>query len=230
VPGVKNQCVAVRKNLLDSGAIRGFADFRGKVFAENVPGVLTTQIIESHLKQAGLTLQDVTSTPLSFPDMLTGFANDAVDFAVLIDPYITLGDQRGISQCWKYTSELQPDFQIAVLLYGPVFAEQRADSARRFMVAYLRAIRDYHRAFFGDGLNRAEFLQVIGRISNMTDMALLERIGPSWADGNGKVNVESLRDTQRWYVGRGEQTGEVDFDRVVDSSFAEYAVSRLGRQ
>jgi hypothetical protein len=34
---------------------------------------------------------------------------------------------------------------------------------------------------------------------------------------------------QRWYVGRGEQSGEVDFDRVVDLSFVDYAVERLGR-
>jgi ABC-type nitrate/sulfonate/bicarbonate transport system substrate-binding protein len=231
VPGVRNQCVAVRKSVLDSGQIRSFADFRGRVFSENVPAVLTTSIIERELKKAGVSLQqDVTTTVLSFPDMLPAFANDAIDFSVLIDPYIVLAQQQGIAECWKYTYELEPNFQIAVLLYGPTFAEQRADSARRFMVAYLRAIRDYQRAFYGDGAHRAEFLDLIGRTGGITDRALLERIGPSWADPNGAVNVESLRETQRWYVGRGDQTGEVDFDRVVDPSFVDYAVSRLGRE
>jgi len=171
----------------------------------------------------------VTSTSLSFPDMVTGFANDVVDFGVLTEPYITLGEQRGVSQCWKPTSEMGPNFQIAVILYGPVFAEQRADVASRFMVAHLRALRDYQRAFFGDGQDRGEFVEIMGRVSGISDRALLERMEPTWADPNGGVNVESLRDVQRWYVGRGEQSGEVDFDRVVDPSFADYAVARLGR-
>ena len=40
-PGTRFNCLAVRKSLLDSGAVRGFADLRGRVFAENVPAVLT---------------------------------------------------------------------------------------------------------------------------------------------------------------------------------------------
>jgi NitT/TauT family transport system substrate-binding protein len=229
VPGVRNQCVAVRKGLLDTGAIRGFADLRGRVFAENVPAVLTTSFVDRHLQAVGATLDDVNRVTLPFPDMLTGFANEAVDFAVLIDPYIVLGEQQGVSQCWKYTSDLAPNFQIAVTIYGPTFAEQRAESARRWMVANLRALRDYQRAFFGDGQDRAEFLQLMSRASGIADIGLLDRMGPGWADPNGSVNVESLRETQRWYLARGEQTGEVDFERVVDPSFVSYALSRIGR-
>src|SRR4051794_6269806 len=228
-PGTRFNCLAVRKSLLDSGAVRGFADLKGRVFAENVPAVLTTSLVERELQRAGVSLQDVTSTTLSFPDMVTGFANDVVDFGVLTEPYITLGEQRGVSQCWKPTSEMGPNFQIAVILYGPVFAEQRADVASRFMVAHLRALRDYQRAFFGDGQDRAEFVEIMGRVSGVSDRALLERMEPTWADPNGGVNVESLRDVQRWYVGRGEQSGEVDFDRVVDLSFVDYALTHLGR-
>jgi NitT/TauT family transport system substrate-binding protein len=229
-PGTRFNCLAVRKNLLDSGAVRSFADLRGRVFGENVPGVLTTSLVERELQRAGLSLQDVNSTTLSFPDMLTAFANDAVDFGVLTEPFITIGEQRGVSQCWKPSSEMGPNFQIAVIIYGPTFAEQRADTARRFMTAHLRALRDYHRAFFGDGQYRAEFVQVMGRITGISDTGLLERMEPTWADPNGGVNVESLQDLQRWYIGRGEQTGEVNFDRVVDPSFVEHAISRLGRQ
>ena len=46
---------------------------------------------------------------------------------------------------------------------------------------------------------------------------------------SGRVNVASLRETQSWYIQRGEQTAEVDFDRVVDTRLIDYAVSRLGR-
>ncbi|HLH23562.1 MAG TPA: ABC transporter substrate-binding protein [Chloroflexota bacterium] len=228
-PGTRFNCLSVRKPLLDSGQVRSFADLRGRVFAENVPGVLTTSLVEREMQKAGYSLQDVTSVTMGFPDMVTGMANDAVDFGVLTEPYITLSEQRGVAQCWKPTSEMGPNFQIAVILYGPTFAEQRADVARRFMLAHLRALRDYHRAFFGDGENRPEFVRLMGRVSGVTDLDLLERMEPTWADPNGSVNVDSLADVQRWYIGRGEQTGEVDFSRVVDMSFVDYAVERLGR-
>ncbi|HWP29823.1 MAG TPA: ABC transporter substrate-binding protein, partial [Chloroflexota bacterium] len=222
-------CLVVRKALLDSGAVRSFADFRGRVFAENVPGVVTTYLVERELRRAGVSPEEVTFVTLSFPDMLSAFANEAADAGVQVEPFITLGEQRGLSQCWKPTSELQPDFQIAVMLYSPAFAEQRAEAARRFMVAYLRGARDYYRAFFGDGQGREEFLQLMARVTAVRDVELLARLNPSWSDPNGVLNVETLRDVQRWYIGRGEQLGEVDLDKVIDTRFVNYAFNRLGR-
>ena len=144
----------VRRGLIDTGAVRSFADLRGRVIAENAPAVITSYALERQLQQAGLGLQDVNMPTMSFPDILTGFANDAVDAAFEVEPFITIGEQRGVAQCWRPTSDLEPNFQIAVLLYGPSFAEQRSDSARRFTLANLRAMREYYRAFFGDGQGR----------------------------------------------------------------------------
>jgi NitT/TauT family transport system substrate-binding protein len=229
VAGTRFNCLTVRKGLLDSGAVRSFADLRGRVFAENAPGVITSYVMERELQRVGLGLQDVNTTVMGFPDFLTAYANDAIDFGFLVEPFITIGEQRGVLQCWRPTSDLEPDFQIAVVLYGPGFTDQRADSARRFTLAHMRAMRDYFRAFYGDGQGRDEVLQVISRITGNRDLDLLGRLSPSWMDPNGGVNVASLRDVQRWYLGRGELTGEVDFDRVVDLSYSNYAVDRLGR-
>jgi NitT/TauT family transport system substrate-binding protein len=229
-PGTSNQCLMIRKSLYDSGTVHGFADWKGKTFAENVPGVLTTSLIDRELQRAGLSLQnDVNSVTLGFPEMFTAFSNDAIDFGILIEPFYTLSEEQGFAKCWKPTSEISPNFQIAVTLYGPTFATQRADVARRFMVANLRAMRDYNRAFFGDGEGRDEFLDLMVRTSSQKDLGLLKRLHSTWSDPNGAVNVDTLRDVQRWYVGRGEQTGEVDFDRVIDMSFVDYALGRLGR-
>jgi NitT/TauT family transport system substrate-binding protein len=164
-----------------------------------------------------------------FPEMMTAFANGIVDAAYPVEPFNTLGSERGIAECWRQTADLAPDFQIAMVLYGPAFAEQRTEAARRFTVAYLRGVRDYYRAFFGDGQGRGELIELLTRITPLRDRALLERVAPTWMDPNGAVNVPSLRAVQRWYLERGEMTAEVDLDRVVDLSFADYAVGQLGR-
>ena len=228
-PGTSTYCLVVRKSLLDSGSVRSFADLRGRVLAENVAGAITTSIIDRELQRVGLSLKDVTISVLPFPDMVTGFKNGVVDFGVLIEPFMTLGEEQGVLRCWKPISELSPNFQIAVLLYSPVFIEQHADAARRFMVAHLRAMRDYYRAFFGDGQGRDEFLQLMARVSAAQDVGLLARLNPTWSDPNGTVNIDSLRDVQHWYLSRGEQISEVDFDIVIDMRFVDYALNRLGR-
>jgi NitT/TauT family transport system substrate-binding protein len=228
VPGTRFNCFMVRKSLLDNGTVRSFADLRGRVVAENAPGVITTYALDRQLQQAGLGLQDVTMPVMSFPDMLTSFANDAIDAAFEVEPFITLGEQRGVAQCWQPTSDLEPNFQIAVVLYGPGFAEQRADSARRFTVAYVRAMRDYYRAFFGDGQGRREMQQLIANVTGMRDLGLLDRLAPSWMDPNGSVNIDSLRAVEQWYRTRGDVTGQLDLDRVVDTSFVNYALQQLG--
>jgi NitT/TauT family transport system substrate-binding protein len=229
-PGApRYNCLLVRQELLDSGAVRTVADLRGRVYAENVPRNINTYAFERDLRQAGVQPDEVRYVTIPFPDMLAGFANGLIDAAHMTEPFVTQAEERGVSRCWRPLSETAPDMQLAVLLYGPVFAEQRPEAARGFMVAYLRGIRDYHRAFFGDGQGRAEVLELLTRITPIRDLALLERIGPPWMDPNGGVNVASLSAIQRWYLERGDLTQEVDMARVVDPTFVDYALGRLGR-
>jgi NitT/TauT family transport system substrate-binding protein len=47
-------------------------------------------------------------------------------------------------------------------------------------------------------------------------------------DPNGSVNLESLRAVEQWYRTRGEVTGQLDLDRVVDMSFVNYGIQQLG--
>ncbi len=72
-------------------------------------------------------------------------------------------------------------------------------------------------------------LELISRITAIRDLSLLERISPAWMDPNGSVNTASLRFVQHWYLERGDLTSEVDVDQIVDPSFADYALSRIGR-
>lgn len=229
VAGTRFNCLMVRKSLLDSGALRTMADLRGRVFAEPVPANILTYALERGLNREGVRLDEVRLVTVPWPDMATAFASGAIDAAFPIEPFVTVATDRGVAECWRETADLAPGIQTGVLLYGPTFAEQRTETARRFMVAYLRAARDYYRAFFGDGQGRAEIVDLLTRITPIKDRALLERIAPTWLDPNGDVNTTSLRDTQRWYMERGDQAAEVDLQRAVDPSFVAFALERLGR-
>ena len=229
VPGTRFNCLMARKSLLDSGALRTMADLRGRVFAEPVPANILTYAFERGLNQEGVRLDEVTLVTVPWPEMANAFANGVIDVGFPIEPFVTLSTERGVAECWRETADLAPGIETGVLIYGPTFAEQRTDAARRFMVAYLRAARDYYRAFFGDGQGRAQIVELMTRITPIKDQGLLMRIAPTWLDPNGTVNLASLRDTQRWYVERGDQSAEVDLQRAVDPRFATFALERLGR-
>ncbi|HZU07557.1 MAG TPA: ABC transporter substrate-binding protein [Chloroflexota bacterium] len=229
VKGTRFNCLMARKSLLDSSALRTMADLRGRVFAEPVPANILTYALERGLRQEGVRLDEVRLVIVPWPEMPNAFANGVIDAAFPIEPFVTLASERGVAECWRDTADLAPDIETGLLLYGPTFAEQRTEAARRFMVAYLRAARDYYRAFFGDGQGRAEIVELLTRITPVKDQALLDRIAPTWLDPNGEVNVASLRDTQRWYVERGDLATEVDLQRAIDPGFVAYALERLGR-
>ncbi len=227
-PGTRFNCLMVRKELLDSGAVRDWADLRGRVYAEPVPGNVMTYLFERELGKAGVRPDELQYVTVPFPEMMVAFGNGIIDAAYPVEPFNTLGAERGVADCWKQTADVAPNYQIAMVLYGPTFAEQRADTARRFMVAYLRGVRDYYRAFFGDGEGRDALLELLTRVTPVRDRALLARVAPTWMDPNGAVNAASLREIQRWYVERGDMATEIDMDRAVDPSFADYAVAQLG--
>ena len=49
---------------------------------------------------------------------------------------------------WQGTDETYPNYQIAMLLYAPHFAAAaQRSAAERFMIGYLRGVRDYNDAF-----------------------------------------------------------------------------------
>jgi NitT/TauT family transport system substrate-binding protein len=227
-PGTYVTCIAVRQPLLASGGLRTFADLRGRVFAENVPNNLMTYVLETELRKAGVSPQELTYTVVPFPDMPPAFANGAIDVAIVLEPFLTLGESRGDFSCWQNIADLVPDLQNGVLLYSPQFAAEREDVARRFMVGYLRAARDYYRAFFGDGTGRVDLIPLLTRNTAIKDADLLARMAPNGMDPDGRVNVDSLRDTQRWYVERGNLAAEADLNQIVDQHFVDYALSRLG--
>jgi NitT/TauT family transport system substrate-binding protein len=220
--------LTVRKELIDSGQFRDYADLRGRRLAVNARGVVTEYGAVLALARGGLQPSDVDWVELSFPDMVVGFANGAIDVAVQNEPAATLGASRGVSAKWREIADVQPGMQFTVVLYGPEFATQRSEAARRWMLAYLRGVHDYTDAFRRNR-DRAEIVAILARHTPVRDVALYEQMGFAHVDPNGRVGEVSLAEQLQWYTQRGLVTQPIDLQQVIDLSFADYAVQRLGR-
>jgi NitT/TauT family transport system substrate-binding protein len=151
----------MRKELLDSGRVRGPADLKGLRLALPADCIATEVTLMQWLGGYGVTLQDLDQTLLPFADLPAAIANGSVDMGTAPEPIVTrVGQLPGGTVFQRLGTDLRPYRQSAVIFYSPAFAEER-ERATRFMVAYLRGVRDYHDAFFGSKAQRDEVVRLL---------------------------------------------------------------------
>ena len=228
-PGWGYQGIAIRRPLWDAGTVRGPADLRGRKVA--IPSVASSAEVglDRGLRLGGIGVREVDLTQLSFPDMPPALASGAIDGALIIEPFLTRVEADGTAVVWKREDEYYPNHQIALMYYSEPFATERAEVARRFMVAYLRGTRDYNDGFRrGDSTRRQEAIAALVKHTTVKDPALYERMAMPALHPDGEIHIESLRENYEYWVANGYQEERVTITDLVDSSFIRFAQQQLG--
>jgi NitT/TauT family transport system substrate-binding protein len=225
-PGASAVYVMVRRDLIDDGQVRDYQDLRGRTVALNARAIAPEFGLAMALQQGGLQLADVELVELGFPDMVSAFANRVIDVAIQNEPAATQAASRGLAVKWREMGEVRSGIQFTMVLYSPEFA--RTEAAQRWMVAYLKGVRDYNDAFMKNQ-GRDEVIDILTRHTPVKDPALYSQMGFAFIDPNGQVDQSSLAEQLDWYVRQGQVTGAVDLTQVVDRTFVELAVQQLGR-
>jgi NitT/TauT family transport system substrate-binding protein len=229
-PGYGATKILVRKNLIDNGRYKEPKDLKGLKFAMNAPGVSNTATLNALLKSAGLRYSDVETVNLPFPDHVAALKNKGVDASASVEPGPTIAIENGFAVLLKSDDQIIPYHQIAVLLYSERFA-QKTDIARRFMRAYLRAVRLYNGALSDShmaGPNADEVIAILSASTPIKDPAIYRTITPTGMNPDGHVNVQSLADDLQFYREQGLIDGNVKLDELVDQSFVDAVVKELG--
>jgi NitT/TauT family transport system substrate-binding protein len=221
--------LVVRKDLVESGAIKTLADLKGKSLS---PGPGPAQISEIFfskvLAKANLTLADINQRYMTFSDALSAMASKSIDGSFMVEPLITAAEKQNIGAVLATGGSAIEGAHLSVVYYSPEFAKQR-EPAVRFMVAYLKGVRDFYDAFF---LNKgkAETIALLVQHLPMKDPAMWEPTR-QFIDLNGKMNVADLKAQGEYYRKSGAVTGTMaDVTKFIDTSFAEEAVKRLGER
>jgi hypothetical protein len=136
---------------------------------------------------------------------------------------------RGVATTWepgRTSTAYSGPYQAGLLLFSDQFANQ-TDLARRFMVAYLRGVRDYNDAFVrGEG--RDDVVRVLTEATTVKDPALYEHMNMAGLNPDGRVGRRSMQTELSYFHERGYYSGNLTLDDVIDPSFAEYAAQQLG--
>ncbi|MEA3026726.1 MAG: NitT/TauT family transport system substrate-binding protein [Alphaproteobacteria bacterium] len=217
----------LRPDLKDT--VKSLKDLKGKVVASNGQGSVSTYETGKMLEGVGLTLADVDLKIFPFTQMGLAFKNKAIDAGLLIPPFVWQLEQQGLAIPFASVDELvQPQpMTIAVIMANSDWVKSNPDLVRRYMTAWLKGAREFCQAYHG-GANRQEVIDELVNSKTEPRRELLEKYPWPARSPNGKINVASMLDINAWYVTNKMSTQKFSADRVVDSTYIDYANGKLG--
>lgn len=232
VVGRGSQKLLVRKDLVESGRYRTYADLKGMKIAGSAPGNGAATVVLKFLEAGHLTLSDVDQVYMAFPQMVAAFQNKAIDAALPAEPSVTEALRTGTVVAVGNDYDVYPVHQISEILYSGKFATKDPDLARRFMRAFLRGVRFENDALAPDGsFTGAKGDQVVSILTEygpFKDPGIWRSFILSACDPDGTLHLPSIEEDLAIFQSQGLIEGKVDLSKVIDTSFRDWAVAQLG--
>ena len=225
------QPLMIRKDHIDSGRFKSLADLKGMKVAISAPGSGSSTTLNEAVKRGGIPLKDVEQVYLAFPQQVLALQNKAIDASFTTEPNATEAEKRGAAVRFMGDDIIYPNHQVAVILYSGMFLKKNPDAGKRFMRAYVRALRDYNDALKDGrlaGPNAEEVIAILTEYTNIKDPAVYRQITAHGCNPDGFVNIPTLATDLDFFKATGDIEGKVTIDQVVDNSFVEAAVKDLG--
>jgi NitT/TauT family transport system substrate-binding protein len=226
-PGYSQNAWMLREDVAAGGTVRDWADLRGLTLGINVPnsGSSTDIMLDGALARGGLSRDDVRIVELPYPDMNPAFGNRTIEGSLHSEPFATLGVNLGLARRWRPVSDIRPEQYTGVWLYSPQFAETEA--GYRFMIGYLRGVRDYNDAIV-HGRGKDAVVDILTRYTAVKDPQIYTQMTYAGIAPDGRIRTEVLQMDVQYYRSKGFIEQEIDVQQVVDNRYTDYAVNLLG--
>ena len=232
ITGRGSQKMLVRKDIIEAGRFRSLADMRGMKVAISAAGSAST-VLDKFLEKAGLTANDITVVTMSFPQQVTALSNGAIDIALPAEPAVTEAVRVTGAKIVANDYDVYPYHQVAVLLYGGRFMKEKPETARGFMRAFLRGVRDHNDALKPDGWLRDDasgdaIAAIMAEYGPFKDPKVYRSFLISYCDPDGKLHMPSLEEDLAIFKTQKLIEGQVEVRDAVDLSFLDAALKVLG--
>lgn len=227
MPGFSSDTLVLRNDLKDK--IKSAKDLKGHYIAINTPASVLHYMLGKLMESEGLTIEDVQTVNMGWPSMGPGMETKAIDGGTVVEPFAELYSQKGISFPFRRAADfMKPPLEVSVMLYSKEWMDKSPDQAKAFTVAFLKGVRDYYDAMKG-GPKRAEVIQICTKYTSLKDKALYDKMQWSYMDPNAEISLEGLRDQQDWYAKQGVVAKKADLNKMIDRTFLDYALQKLGK-
>jgi NitT/TauT family transport system substrate-binding protein len=215
--------LVVAKKKKDDGTYKSVADLKGKKVAVNARGSATEYWLNAALSKAGLTLTDIELAALPFDQVAAALEGGALDGALLGEPLVTLAEQKGLVA--RLSDDFLTNAQGTVIFYNLKWARAEPALGERWLTAWLRGARDLQ----GDGYRQEANAAIIEQYTKVPKDVVRVAKSPRH-DPNGRLNLADMQAQQAFFLKTGTltYTDLIDLTTIIDPSFADKAVARLG--
>lgn len=209
--------------------IKGCEDLKGKRIANAAPANGLLYSIELWLRKCGLSLEQVEVTTLAYPDVVPALQTGAIAAGHLGEPLITINTKKGLIRSLATQTDMRPVEEIALLLYSPQF-QSRRDVAERFMVAYLKGVADYRKAFVPGKAPPGDIVDILVKYTSLKDRSIYAELVPAGILEFGALDQKSLRESFEWFKSKKLVASQsVAFEDAIDTSFQAFARNYLDK-
>ena len=204
-----------RKDLVDTGNVGDQQQLKGRRF-DVFLGSFEEYFLDKILSRASLKPDEVVKFNVPPPAQMEAFAKGRLDFAVTSEPWVTRYKRSGHAVLWTRVQEVIPDFNYAFIRFGPSLLKKNPDSGRRFMVAYLKGVRQYNQGKTGRNL------AIMSKHTRLDKSLLSEACWPQ-VSSDGRINPQSVLDFQDWAMAKGYLDSKMPIEKMWDPRFVEHA-------
>jgi NitT/TauT family transport system substrate-binding protein len=219
--------LVVRPSLPGADSAAALASLVGKKVAISARAASAFFLFGALAEKYGHSVSEFDFAEMEYPSMPIALSNQAVDGAVILEPFLT----RAVSAGWARTvsdfTEIAPASGASEvpIVYAERFAANRA-LGEACMLAYTRAVRVYDDAFIKN-IGKERILDLVARRTGFP-IATIRDSNPVGFEPDQLVNKGFFDQAQKFFVAQKLLAGPIDLDRLIDPSFAQAAVAKLG--
>ncbi len=177
--------------------------------------------VDRLLAPDGLSTADLQIVNLPEAAAIEALQQGSLDVMSTGEPWITRALQSGKIVVWKHAAELTPNFQLAIVAYGPNLLQRDPEVGQRFMNAYLKGVRRCNEG------KTPRNLDILAKATEL-DRGLLEAMCWPGFRADGMIDTQTLVDFQSWAHDKELLDSPVPVEKFWDPRFVEEANRVLG--
>lgn len=204
------------------GADEVTRDMLEKMNYDVIPTSMSGYILDTLLQRYGLSVDEINVVDMpNAAATLDAMLQGTVDVATMTEPWITQARAAGAGDVWLGRGEISPRNQLAVVAYGPTILKSNPNAGERFMVAYLKGVRD-----FAEGMTEPTLALLEKELE--LDRTLLTELCLPHIPLDGAINDQSIVAFGDWAAARDLIDAPVSAEVFWEPRFVEYARQKLG--
>jgi NitT/TauT family transport system substrate-binding protein len=221
-PGHGSISFVLRRDLVESGRYKTPADLKGMKIASGLAAP-SSWFVSELARRSGVGPRDFEIVQLGLPNVVAGLGNKSIDGGCINEPHATQVLKRVNGVRIMSMDQFKPNFPNGYLMFAASLTKKNPEAGRRYLVAYMRALRHYREAFITKTRDSADIVALLKKY-NMTVLPDTPMVD---LPADGAPSFVAVDELIEWHLKMGNIRARPDLPSLIDDSFRRYALQQL---